>query len=86
MSSLQSDVFVGGRLAFNDVQSTEFLFGTVLDVNRSTRLISLEGNRRFGESFKASVEMRLFQNVSNEEFLYLFRQDDFLKFDLGWYF
>ncbi|SMD39025.1 hypothetical protein SAMN04488029_4008 [Reichenbachiella faecimaris] len=86
LSSLQSDAFVGGRLAFNDVQSTEFLFGTILDVNRSTRLISLEGNRRFGESLKASVEMRLFQNVSEEEFIYLFRDDDFLKFELGWYF
>ncbi|WP_420581405.1 hypothetical protein [Reichenbachiella sp.] len=86
LNSLQSDVFLGGRLAFNDVQSTEFLFGTILDINRSTRLISLEGNRRFGDSFKASVEMRLFQNVSDEEFIYLFRQDDFLKFELGWYF
>ncbi|WP_456459542.1 hypothetical protein [Reichenbachiella sp.] len=86
LGSLQSDVFLGGRLAFNDVQSTEFLFGTILDVNRSTRLISLEGNRRFGDAFKASVEMRLFQNVSDKEFIYLFREDDFLKFELGWYF
>lgn len=86
LSSMQSDVFVGGRLAFNDVQSTEFLFGTVFDVERSTRLVSLEGNRRFGESLKASIEMRLFQDVSEEEFIYLFREDDFLKFELGWYF
>ena len=86
LNSLQSDVFLGGRLAFNDVQSTEFLFGTILDVKRSTRLISLEGNRRFGESLKASLEMRLFQDVSEEEFIYLFRSDDFVKFELGWYF
>lgn len=86
LSSLQSDVFVGGRLAFNDVQSTEFLFGTIFDVERSTRLISLEGNRRFGESLKASIEMRLFTDVSEDEFIYLFREDDFLKFELGWYF
>lgn len=86
LNSLQSDVFVGGRLAFNDTQSTEFLFGTIMDVERSTRLISLEGSRRLGQSFKTNLEMRLFQNVSQDEFLYIFREDSFLKFDLGWYF
>ncbi|MEP2026886.1 MAG: hypothetical protein ABJH98_08875 [Reichenbachiella sp.] len=86
LSSLQSDVFIGSRLAFNDVQSTEILFGTILDVNRSTQLISLEGSRRFGESLKANLEMRLFRKVSDEEFIYLFRADDFLKLELDWYF
>lgn len=86
LNSLQSDVFLGGRLAFNDTQSTEFLFGSIIDLERSTRLYSVEGSRRLGQSFKATLEMRLFKDVSQEEFLYLFRQDSFLKFDLGWYF
>ncbi|MEO9967097.1 MAG: hypothetical protein ABJF11_14960 [Reichenbachiella sp.] len=86
LNSLQSDVLLGGRLAFNDTQSTEVLFGTILDVERSTRLVSLEASRRLGQSFKANLEMRLFQDVSTEEFIYLFREDDFLKFELGWYF
>lgn len=85
LNSLQSDVFAGGRLAFNDTQSTEFLFGAILDVERSTKLISLEGSRRLGESFKANLEMRLFQEVSADEFTYLFRADDFLKFELNWF-
>ncbi len=86
LSSLQNDVFVGGRLAFNDTQSTEFLFGSILDVERSTRLYSVEGSRRFGSSFTGSVEVRMFTQVSQNEFLYLFREDSFIKADLAWYF
>lgn len=85
-SSMQSDVFVGGRLAFNDTQSSEFLFGGILDLERSTKLFSVEGSRRFGESFKGSLEVRWFADVSENEFLYLFRDDSFVKAEWGWYF
>ena len=86
LSSLQSDVFVGGRLAFNDVQSTELLFGAILDTERSTKLYSVEGSRRFGESLTASLEVRLFSDVAENEFVYLFRDDDFVKAELSWFF
>lgn len=86
LSSLQSDVFTGGRLAINDTQSTEFLFGAIFDVERGTNMYSIEGSRRLGESFTTSVEMRLFKDVSDQEFIYLFRDDSFLKVDMGWYF
>lgn len=86
LSSLQSDLFLGGRLAFNDAQSTDILIGAIIDLERSTRLFSLEANRRIGNSLKATAEMRIFHNVSDEEFLYVFREDSFFKFNLGWYF
>lgn len=86
LNSLQSDLFVGSRLAFNDTQSTEFLIGGIIDLERDTRLVSMEASRRIGTSFKAALEMRLFNNVSENEFAYLFRQDDFVKLDLAWYF
>lgn len=82
LSGLQSDLFTGARLAFNDVQSTEFLFGTIIDIERSTKLISVEGSRRLGESWTFDVEMRLFEDVSDQEFLNFFRRDSFLQFTL----
>ena len=86
ISSLQSDLFVGSRLAFNDVQSTELLFGGIIDLERSTRLYSMEASRRFGEAFTFDLELRLFQDVSDEEFLSFFRNDSFLQGTLEYHF
>jgi hypothetical protein len=83
---MQSDLFVGSRLAFNDTQSTQFLFGGIIDLERSTRLVSVEGSRRLGESWTFDIEMRLFQDVSQKEFLNFFRDDSFLQFTLERYF
>jgi len=85
-SSLANDVFGGIRLAFNDVQSTDFLFGAIFDLERRTRFISLEGSRRIGKSWKAEIELRSFLNVGQEEVVNFFRQDDFLQFRLSKFF
>ncbi|MEM0941420.1 MAG: hypothetical protein AAF600_14765 [Bacteroidota bacterium] len=85
-SSLDNDVFVGTRFAFNDVKSTEFLTGGIIDLTRSTYLYSFEGNRRIGNSWKVELEVRLFQQVSREEIVYVFRQDDFLETTIIKYF
>ncbi|MEO1653995.1 MAG: hypothetical protein AAFU64_10645, partial [Bacteroidota bacterium] len=77
-SSLANDVFGGIRLAFNDVQSTDFLVGAIVDLEEGTTFFSLEGSRRIGQSWKAEVELRNFFNVSPQEFANFFRQDDFL--------
>lgn len=85
-SSLDNDLFTGVRLAFNDVQSTDFLIGGIFDLEKSTRLWSIEGSRRFGNSWKAEVEMRLFDNVDRREFLHFIREDSFFQVSLNKYF
>ena len=86
VSGMDNDVFFGGRLAFNDIQSTEILFGGIFDLNRSTKLFSLEASRRFGESWKASVEGRILSSVAEEEFFYFFREDSFVQLSLSRFF
>ncbi len=86
ISGLQNDLFFGSRIAFNDVQDTEILFGGIVDLEHSTRLYSVEANRRFGESWSLEVESRIFSKVDPEEFLYLLRQDSFLEFSVSKYF
>lgn len=85
-SSLDNDLFAGARFAFNDTQSTEFLLGGIFDLDKSTRLWSVEGSRRFGNSWKAEIEMRLFDQVDQQEFLNFIREDSFLQFSLNKYF
>lgn len=85
-SSLDNDLFTGARFAFNDTQSTEFLIGGIFDLEKSTRLWSVEGSRRLGDSWKAEIEMRLFDQVDSNEFLNFIRRDSFLQFSLNKYF
>lgn len=54
----QDDVFVGGRIAFNDVQSTEILFGYIADREDDSSLGLLEASRRVGESGQITLEYR----------------------------
>jgi hypothetical protein len=86
LSSLQNDLFIGSRLAFNDTQSTEFLIGGIFDLDHSTKLLSVEGSRRLGQSWKFIAEARLFRDVSSEEFLNFFRNDSFAQISLARYF
>lgn len=86
ISNLANDLFTGFRLAFNDAQSTEILAGGIFDLEKSTKLYSVEASRRVGTSWKVELEARVFNDVSQEEFLYFFREDSFGKFALYRYF
>jgi hypothetical protein len=86
LSGLQSDVFFGTRFAFNDIQDTQILIGAVIDVNRSTQMFSIEASRRIRNSWRVDLETRLFQNVSDREFVYIIQKDSFLKFSVSKFF
>ncbi|MBV6644405.1 MAG: hypothetical protein KI790_03095 [Cyclobacteriaceae bacterium] len=86
ISSLQKDLFVGSRLAFNDIQDTQFLFGGIFDLEYDTKIFSVESSRRFGQSWTVDVEARIFGEVSEEEFVYLFRDDDFVQLSVSKFF
>ncbi|MEP1093691.1 MAG: hypothetical protein ABJG78_01200 [Cyclobacteriaceae bacterium] len=85
-SSLQDDLFFATRLAFNDTQDTQILLGGIFDRERSSELISLEGSRRFGSSWKGVIEARLLNDIDTKEFIYFVREDSFLQFSLAKYF
>ena len=40
IGGMDNDIFVGSRIALNDVQSTEILVGGIFDLNRSTKILS----------------------------------------------
>lgn len=82
----QRDVMIGGRLAFNDVQSTDLLVGMIYDPELASRAYSIEGSRRIGSSLKLSVEARSYAGVDRTDPLYAYRADDYLQAELAWYF
>ncbi len=80
------DIFVGARLAFNDVQSTDLLAGFVVDTEKQSRSFRLEGNRRIGDSWKATIEAQVFSNVDESDPLIAFEDDDYLLLEMAKYF
>ena len=74
-----NDAFVGVRLTFNDVQSTEILAGSVVDLDTRATLLNLEASRRIGQRWKLEVEVRAFVNIPPSDVLFSVRRDDYIQ-------
>jgi len=83
---LDNDAFVGTRFAFNDEQSTEILAGFIVDLDNQGRSFRVEGSRRFGASFKGTLELQTFSGIDDEDPLAAFADDDFLMLEMAYYF
>ncbi len=82
----QDDIFLGARLAFNDVQSSELLLGAITDRENGSTFLNLEASRRIGNNFKATVELRSFLNIDRNDALNSFRRDSYFRFELARFF
>jgi len=85
-STFQSDIFIGNRLALNDIQSTEVLFGFSYDLDFKSTSVLMEANRRFGDNIKISLDARLFNSDKPLDPLFLVRKDDHLQLTLQYYY
>jgi hypothetical protein len=85
-SPFQNDLTTAFRIALNDAQSTEILFGIVTDLDDEDVSSFVEASRRLGDSFKIELEARSFNSSNLKRPLYSFRQDDFVQAELAWYF
>ncbi len=82
----QNDVFVGGRLAANDVHDSALLGGLVVDLDNDGLFFNLEASRRLDGSSKLSVEVRAFINIDAEDPLWAVSRDDLLQVEYTRYF
>jgi hypothetical protein len=83
----QNDIFVGWRLALNDVAGSEILFGVLQDLDRSeSRSARLEASMRLTNSLRLRLNAWLFQADDVSDVLYNLRRDDYLELSLDYYF
>lgn len=85
-SAFQNDVFVGARLAGNDVAGTELLAGMAVDLDHGGRFISVEASRRLSDRDKLSLELRVFDSDEADDPLATLRRDDYLRLEYTRYF
>ena len=81
-----NDIMVGLRWKWNDVDDTNLLVGIIKDLGNSSSILTLEGSRRLGESAKAEVTAVFFAETSQNDPVYFFRDDDFIKVEILFYF
>ncbi|WP_353777256.1 hypothetical protein [Winogradskyella sp. 3972H.M.0a.05] len=87
LNALQNDVFFGSRIAFNDTQDTSILIGGIADLESSSKIFSLEASRRFGSTWTAEIEARIFSSIDRNEFILSnFSEDSFLRFSISKFF
>ena len=82
----ENDVFVGGRLAFNDVGSTSILAGAIVDDQTGATLVTIEASRRLGGRWTIELEAVAFFDVPSTALLYGVRRDDYVQLRLSWFF
>lgn len=85
-SAFDDDLFIGTRIAFNDVQSSDILAGVIVDRDTHAVFGSIEANRRLSDNWKLALESRFFSNLDELDPLYGLRDDDYLQLELIRYF
>ena len=86
-SLFQTDLFVGARLALNDVYDSTLLFGFINDLdNTDSRAIFIEGSTRINNRLTLDIELRYFESASPEDLLFNLRDDSFIQFNFKYHF
>jgi hypothetical protein len=80
------DAFAGARWARNDVAATSVLAGAAVDWRSGETFGVVEADRRLGDRWKASLEVRAFARTDPERPAHALRRDGFLNLRLTRFF
>ena len=82
-----NDIFLGARLAFNDVQSTDLVASVLADADHSTRSMILEFNRRLSDRWSLHLEGVVILAVDRADLThYQTRRDSFIELGVSYNF
>ena len=85
-TTADNDVFVGARLALNDVQDTSLLAGLAYDTVTGETFFNVEAERRIGDSIALELRGRAFSGAGPQDLTYAVVRDDYVQIQLAKYF
>ncbi len=85
-TAFEDDIFLGLRLALNDVGGTAVLAGVVLDRDTSAKIFSVEARHRLSDRWMITVEGQALAGVPSTDVYFGLRDDDYLQIRLIRYF
>ena len=81
-----NDLFVGTRLAMNDIDDTSVLAGFAYDVETGETFVNIEAERRFGDSWVFELRARAFTGAERNDVTYPIANDDYVQLHLAKHF
>ena len=81
-----NDIFAGMRIALNDEQNSQVLFGVTVDIDTRATVASFKGSRRLGENWKIEMESLAFFHIPQSDILIGPSRDDYVQARLIRYF
>jgi hypothetical protein len=81
-----NDVFVGTRLALNDIQDTAVLAGFSYDTDTGETFVNIEAERRFGDNWFGELRVRAFSGAEQGDTTWWLQQDDYVQLSISRYF
>lgn len=82
----QNDLFLGARFSLNDVDATEFLAGTFIDLDNQSKVFRVEGSRRIAKGVKLNIEAQTYRDIDAKDPLNSLKKDGFIQVELQQYF
>lgn len=76
------DLFLGARIGLNDLADTSLLAGVLIDRDTDARIITVEGQRRFGENWLLGLEARILSGGHPPDPIAAIANDDFIALTL----
>lgn len=86
LSPFQKDLVLGTRLTLNDAASSELLASVIIDLDGNGESYNIEASRRFGDSWKLSLEARGVSDAPDGTTQSSFSDDTRLRVELARYF
>jgi len=83
---LQNDLFLASRFAYTDAASSAILAGVFLDMDDDSQIFRIEASRRVFGDATVSLEAQVFSSIAPGNASYAFRQNDFVRLEMAWYF
>jgi hypothetical protein len=83
---LQNDIFLATRFAFTDADSSAILAGAFVDLDDDSQVFRIEASRRVFGDATISLEAQVFSHTPPTNINNVFRNNDFLKLDINWFF
>ncbi len=86
ISIYDDDLFLGTRLALNDIDDSSLLVGALLDRKTDAIAVFAEASRRFGDDWIIGIESGIFANAKFPDPIAFVNNDDFVTISLKRYF
>jgi hypothetical protein len=82
VAPFQRDIFLGARLAMNDVESTEYQLRVTHDLEYASTLLDIRASRRLDADWSMQASLYAFFNIDEDPALTNFSEDNRIQFNL----